>query len=121
MSRWNMSQGGKAAQTVLARRDHERPILQLVNDTVVTLVTKQSAHVIIESPRGSQYLEEREMSGVRKLIDEGVLHRIFFDRCAIKYVSAQRIATYSADVLVGPGGSRGLVRHVWATLAFHIP
>ena len=84
-SRFNLHRGGKAAFTVEAAREQGRKILKFVNDTVVQRI-KNKRHVFIEQPRGSQWLDEPELSGVRALLDSGDLVAISADGCQLGYM-----------------------------------
>ena len=60
-----MSVGGAAAETVLARRESDRPLLWTVNRAAVDGWVKRQRHILIESPAGWQYLDQPEMADIK--------------------------------------------------------
>ena len=79
-----MSKGGPAEATVLSLREESRPLLKLVNRTIVDRV-KAKRHVFVEQPYGSDSIEEPEFEETRKLIEDGSLLALKVDGCQVGY------------------------------------
>ena len=87
-SRFNLERGGSAAETVLAKREENRPVLKAVNKVIKDRL-KAKRHVFVEQPWGSASLEEPEMHDVRDLIESGDLIMIKVDGCMVGYIDAE--------------------------------
>ena len=83
-SRLNLWKGGKAADTVIEARRLNRPILKLVNDTIVARC-KRGRHVFCEHPAGSEGWLQPEMEGVRALVADGTLMVVKAHGCTMGY------------------------------------
>eukprot|EP00435_Cladocopium_sp_Y103_P035729 s1670_g9.t1 len=87
-SRFNIERGGSAAETVLAKREENRPVLKTVNK-VIKQRLKAKRHVFVEQPWGSASLNEPGMEDVRNLIENGELIMIKVDGCMVGYQDAE--------------------------------
>ena len=87
-SRFNLHRGGPAAETVLAKREENRPVLKTVNKSIKDRV-KANRRVFVEQPWGSASLDEPEMSDVRALLQSGKLIQIKVDGCMLGYADSE--------------------------------
>jgi hypothetical protein len=76
--------GGRAADTVNEARRLNRPILRLVNNSIVARV-KRGRHVFCEHPAGSEGWLQPEMAEVRGLVADGTLMIVKAHGCALGY------------------------------------
>ena len=87
-SKFNLHKGGAAAETVLLKREENRPVLKTVNKVIKQRI-KAKRHVFVEQPWGSASLQEPEMSDVKDLVESGDLIMIKVDGCMVGYRDAE--------------------------------
>ena len=82
-----MTGGGKAAETLLHQRQEGRRTVK--NNKIVVARLKMKRRVFIEQPGGSQWVEEPEMTDVKRLIDTGELLKFIVDGCSVGYANQE--------------------------------
>ena len=83
-SQFNLTKGGKAAETVEAAREHARPLLKQDNKMVCGRLSADR-HVFLEHPADSLAWEQPEMDGILRHLESGKLMYIRCDGCALGY------------------------------------
>ena len=87
-SRFNLARGGAAAATVLSAREATRPLVKLVNDTVLGRV-QRGRHALAEHPAASECWSQPECKDIQKLFNSNELYFCRADGCMLGYHDAE--------------------------------